>query len=41
LLDAIFDITAKAGHLDILKMLMGAGAEFLDKQTALHLAAAK
>jgi hypothetical protein len=41
LLDAKSDITAKAGHLDILKILMGAGAEFLDQQTALHLAATK
>lgn len=40
LLDAKSDIAAKAGHLDILKILMRAGAEFLDQQTALHLAAA-
>jgi ankyrin repeat protein len=34
------DIAAKAGHFDILKLLIGAGAQFLDQQTALHLAAA-
>jgi hypothetical protein len=31
----------KAGRLDILEILMGAGVEFLDQQTALHLAATK